>query len=141
MHVKRALRTKNQVDGPLRRFVPFEEHYALYKTHIQVVRVSVSVPVVEGFQCPSWEQDAEQNALLKHILFTPRKCDGAMDCGSHRFRLPPIVATMSLRRLKSPAFAGGAHGTRWHGAGANAKLEYSSKPRERRPSSKPLTSI
>jgi len=84
MHVKRELRTKDQVDGPLRRFVPFDEHYALYKSHIQVVRVTVAVPVVEGFQCPSWEQDAEQNALLKHILFTPWKCDGAMDCGSHR---------------------------------------------------------
>ena len=84
MHVERALRAKDQVDSPLRRFVPFDEHYALYKSHIQVVMVTVHVPVVEGFQCPSWEQDAEQNALLKHILFTPWKCDGAMDCGSHR---------------------------------------------------------
>ena len=114
--------------------------------------VTVHVPVVEGFQCPSWEQDAEQNALLKHILFTPWKCDGAMGCGSHRslkrfsptatrFRLPPIVATMSLRRLKSPAFVGGAHGTRWHGVGASAKFKYSSQPRERRPGSKPPRSI
>ena len=42
------------------------------------------MPVVEGFQCPSWEQDAEQNALLKHIIFTPWKCDDAMHCHSHR---------------------------------------------------------
>ena len=56
MHVERALRTKDQVDRPLCRFVPFDEHYAFYKSHIQVVRVNVVVPVVEGFQCPSWEQ-------------------------------------------------------------------------------------
>ena len=55
MHVKRELRTKDQVDNPLRRFVAFDEHYALYKTHIQRVMVNVNVPVVEGFQCPSWE--------------------------------------------------------------------------------------
>ena len=62
----------------------FEEHYPLSRTHIQVLRVSTSVPVIEGFQCPSWEQDAEQNSLLKHVLFTPWYCDNAMDCGSHR---------------------------------------------------------
>ena len=44
MHVSRALRTKGQVDGPLRRFVPFDEHYALYKSHTQVVKVNVAVP-------------------------------------------------------------------------------------------------
>ena len=41
MHVQRALRTKDQVDSPLRRFLPFDEHYALYKSHIQVVMVTV----------------------------------------------------------------------------------------------------
>ena len=59
-------------------------HFVLSKTHIQVVMVEFHVPVIEGFQCPSWEQDAEQNALLKQILFTPWHCDSAMDCNSHR---------------------------------------------------------
>jgi hypothetical protein len=84
MHVERKPKSKDQRDGPLRRFVPFDKHYPLSKSHIQVVRVSIGVPVIEGFQCPSWEQDAEQNSLLKHVLFTPWYCDDAMDCGSHR---------------------------------------------------------
>ena len=31
-----------------------------------------------------WENDAEQNALLKQILFTPWVCTSPMDCGSHK---------------------------------------------------------
>ena len=35
-----------------------------------------------GFQCPTVEQDAEQNALLKAILFTPWSCTNPMTCGN-----------------------------------------------------------
>ena len=65
----------------------FDSHYALANTYVQVVMLCrTDVPTIDGFQCPTWQQDAEQNALLKHILFTPWMCDGALNCGSvHKF--------------------------------------------------------
>ena len=65
----------------------------------------------------------------------------AADLGSRRGGRGEAAGALALRRLKAPAFAGGAHGTRWHEVGANAKLKYSSKPRERRPGSTPPRSI
>ena len=60
----------------------FEPHYALASTYAQeVVLQRISVPTIDGFQCPSVEQDAEQNALLKALLFTPWSCTDAQKCG------------------------------------------------------------
>ena len=60
----------------------FEPHYALASTYAQeVVLQRISVPTIDGFQCPTVEQDAEQNALLKALLFTPWSCTDAHKCG------------------------------------------------------------
>ena len=85
MHVsRRGLQAQKKMENELNELVPYDEHYALSKNYIQVVGPHVSVPTIEGFQCPSWEQDSEQNSLLKHILFNPWCCNNAMDCGSHK---------------------------------------------------------
>ena len=65
------------------RFFCFEQHYALAKTYVQeVVLHCTHVPTIDGFQCPTVEQDAEQNALLKTLLFTPWSCTDPLQCGS-----------------------------------------------------------
>ena len=61
----------------------FEPHYALARSYVQeVILNNISVPTIDGFQCPTVEQDAEQSALLKSILFTPWSCTDPMTCGS-----------------------------------------------------------
>ena len=61
----------------------FEPHYALSTSYAQeIVLHNIHVPTIDGFQCPTVEQDAEQNALLKAILFTPWSCTDPMTCGS-----------------------------------------------------------
>ena len=61
----------------------FEEHYVLAAQYAQKVMLhQVSVPAINGFQCPTVEQDAEQNALLKSILFSHWRCTDAQTCGS-----------------------------------------------------------
>ena len=61
----------------------FEPHYAMARSYAQeVILNNISVPTIDGFQCPTVEQDAEQNALLKAILFTPWSCTDPMMCGS-----------------------------------------------------------
>ena len=61
----------------------FEPHYALARGYAQeVVLVNINVPTIDGFQCPTVEQDAEQNALLKAILFSPWACTDPMTCGN-----------------------------------------------------------
>ena len=65
------------------RFFAYEEHYPLASTYIQEVSLHcMNVPTVDGFQCPTWEQDPEQNSLLKSLLFTPWLCRDPMSCGS-----------------------------------------------------------
>ena len=60
----------------------FEPHYALAGTYAQqAVLHRINVPTIDGFQCPTVEQDAEQNALLKALLFTPWSCTDAHKCG------------------------------------------------------------
>ena len=71
MYVRRIPRP-----GRARAMLPtiffFEPHYALSASYAQeVVLHNIHVPTIDGFQCPTVEQDAEQNALLKAILFTP----------------------------------------------------------------------
>ena len=44
----------------------------------------VDIPTIHGFQCPTVQQDAEENALLKNHLFSPWRCTDPMQCGSVR---------------------------------------------------------
>ena len=61
----------------------YEPHYAMARDHAQeLILHNISVPTIDGFQCPTVEQDPEQNALLKAILFTPWSCTNPMTCGS-----------------------------------------------------------
>ena len=61
----------------------FEPHYVLAKMYVQeVVFTRIHVPTIDGFQCPTAHQDAEQNSLLKAILFSPWSCTDPMTCGS-----------------------------------------------------------
>ena len=61
----------------------FELHYAMAKTYVQeVVLHSAHIPAIDGFSCPTIAQDAEQNALLKSILFSPWACTEPTRCGS-----------------------------------------------------------
>jgi len=60
----------------------FENHYVLAKTYVQEVVLNAHVPTIDGFQCPTVQQDVEQNALLKSLLFTPWACTDPMQCGN-----------------------------------------------------------
>ena len=61
----------------------FEHHYALARSYVQVVILkNISVPSIDGSQCPTVEQYAEQNSLIQAILFTPWSCTDTMMCGS-----------------------------------------------------------
>ena len=51
-----------------------------YEQEVQVTRMSI--PTIDGFQCPTWTQDPEQNSLCKALLFTPWACEGPQACGS-----------------------------------------------------------
>ena len=42
----------------------------------------INIPTIDGFQCPTWVQDPEQNSLSKALLFTPWACEGPLACGS-----------------------------------------------------------
>ena len=51
---------------------PFATHYALSNNYVQeVILHNINVPTIDGFQCPTWNEDPEQNSLLKAFLFTP----------------------------------------------------------------------
>ena len=61
----------------------FELHYALASTYLQEVCLTqVNVPTIDGFHCPTWEQNPEDNSCLKALLFTPWQCLDPMTCGS-----------------------------------------------------------
>ena len=61
----------------------FDDRYPLVKTYAQEVSLhNINVPTIHGFQCQTWTQDAEQNSLLKTLLFTPWRCLGPMSCGT-----------------------------------------------------------
>jgi hypothetical protein len=82
MYVHRILRPpRAKATAP--NIFHFEPHYALARTYVQEVALhSMHVPTIDGFQCPTVDQDAEQNALLKSLLFTPWSCTDPMQCGS-----------------------------------------------------------
>ena len=81
MYVRRQLRG-NRASVPGGTLFDFEPHYPLARLHVQVVQLDrMDVPTIDGFQCPTWTQDSEQNALLKSLLFTPWACQGPLHCG------------------------------------------------------------
>ena len=61
---------------------PFATHYALSSNYVQeVFLTNINVPTIDGFQCPTWNEDPEQNSLLKALLFTPWQFIDPMTCG------------------------------------------------------------
>ena len=82
MYVRRILRSgRSRVKDPT--VFAFDDHYPLSKTYAQEVSLhNINVPTIYGFQCPTWTQDPEQNALLKTLLFTPWRCLDPMSCGT-----------------------------------------------------------
>ncbi len=82
MHVLRQDR-KHHKAVPGGTVFEFEPHYALARQYVQKVMLDqMDVPTIDGFQCPTWTADREQNSLLKCMLFTPWKCQDALTCGS-----------------------------------------------------------
>ena len=82
MYVNRIRGSPGKAKAP--NIFPFEQHYGLFNTYVQQVVFNVHVPTIDGFQCPTVERDAEQNALLKSLLFTPWVCTDPLNCGSVR---------------------------------------------------------
>ena len=61
--------------------VEFEQHYSKFKSYVQVVRLTgIDIPTIDGFQCPTWQQDPEQNSLLMQILCFPWRCTNPHKC-------------------------------------------------------------
>ena len=82
MHVRR-IRLTDRSKTPAANIFFFEPHYAMARTYVQeLVLHKISVPTIDGFQCPTVQQDPEQNALSKALLFTPWCCTDPMTCGS-----------------------------------------------------------
>ena len=87
MYVRRVPKSSgSKANAP--RLFKFEEHYPLAGNYMQEALLHrMNVPTIDGFQCPTWEQDPEQNSLLKSLLFTPWQCQDPMSCGScNRFK-------------------------------------------------------
>ena len=40
----------------------------------------INIPTIDGFQCPTWQQDPEQNSLLMQILCFPWRCTDPHKC-------------------------------------------------------------
>ena len=82
MYVRRVPKSSgSKANAP--RLFKFEEHYPLAGNYMQEALLHrMNVPTIDGFQCPTWEQDPEQNSLLKSLLFTPWQCQDPMSCGS-----------------------------------------------------------
>ena len=64
MYVRRVLkRSKGQGGGA--RFFAFDMHYVMAPRYEQEVKLTrMSIPTIDGFQCPTWVQDPEQNPLF-----------------------------------------------------------------------------
>ncbi len=75
-YVRRVLQPSRAKAGGPRHFA-FESHYVMAPRYVQEVCLTkISVPTIDGFQCPTWAQDPEQNSLFKALLFTPWACEG-----------------------------------------------------------------
>ena len=83
-----VIRVPRKSDHQVHCLFEFEQHYCMANRYIQKLCLSsMNVPTLDGFQCPTWDQDPEQNSLLKSMLFTPWVCGGPLLCGnSSRFR-------------------------------------------------------
>ena len=82
MYVKHVLKKGRAAANDPHLFA-FELHYTLASTYLQEVSLTqVNVPTVDGFHCPTWEQNPEDNSCLKALLFTPWQCLDPMTCGS-----------------------------------------------------------
>ena len=83
-----VIRVARKSDHQAHCLFEFEQHYCMANRYIQKLCLSsMNVPTLDGFQCPTWDQDPEQNSLLKSMLFTPWVCGGPLLCGnSSRFR-------------------------------------------------------
>ena len=78
----RRVRRSSQAATKASNVFHFDPHYVLARSYSQeVVLHNAHVPTIDGFQCPTVQQDAEQNALLKALLFTPLSCVHPMMCG------------------------------------------------------------
>ena len=76
MYVRRVLKP-SRAKGAVPRFFAFEDHYVLAQRYVQEVQLTrMHTPTIDGFQCPTWAQDPEQNSLFKALLFTPWTCEG-----------------------------------------------------------------
>ena len=71
----RRVRRPNQAGSKASNVFYFDPHYALARSYSQeVVLHNAHVPTIDGFLCPTVQQDAEQNALLTALLFPPLSC-------------------------------------------------------------------
>ena len=72
---------RNKLPPQHAHVVEFEQHYAKSKAYVQVVRLAdINIPTIDGFQCPTWQQDPEQNSLLMQILCFPWRCTDPHKC-------------------------------------------------------------
>ena len=82
MYVRRVRKPRGlQAEHPTIFF--FENHYVMARSYaLEGSLHNVSVLTIDGFQCPTVLQDAEQNALLKALLFSPFACTDPLRCGN-----------------------------------------------------------
>ena len=59
---------------------PFERHYSLARTSMQMIRLRPTIPTIIGMKCATIKADIEGNALFKTILCTPWQCGGDGCC-------------------------------------------------------------
>ena len=85
MYVKRV--PLNHCDGHV---WPFEQHYVLASRFGQQIRSQAAVPRLCNFNCPSEQQNAEENALMKSLLLVPIRCPGQGFC-HHVCRFNPLL--------------------------------------------------
>ena len=59
---------------------PFECHYPLASRYGQQIRNQAAIPRLCNFNCPSLESNAEDNGMMKGLLFVPVSCPGEGMC-------------------------------------------------------------
>ena len=78
MYVRRV--PLNDCEGPV---FPFEPHYPLSSRYGQQIRDQAAIPRLCNFNCPSLGSNAEDNGMMKGLLFVPVSCPGEGMC--HEF--------------------------------------------------------
>ena len=108
MYVRRILR-RGRARAKDPTIFPFTAHYALSSNYVQeIILQNINIPTIDGFQCPTWREDPEQNSLLKALLFTPWQCTDAMTCGhcsmfEHMLSNCSCSATQDAAQLMDPS--------------------------------------